>query len=269
MQKRVWLYFNTQADDDNIGTGAPSDPFTNAMYPAENLLGIKPITDNRLKFTFKSIINDASARRDTIVVQLQDDNTHLDVIKNITRAINNTTPTFDGFICIADDLVTKVDGTTVRPEYITDNRQDPGFITSIASISIFNYSRGNGTTNSFTAALAAGVNAGDTQLTQGGYYNVGSDADNKILTLPAPVKGTVVWLDLEDATNKYELMCKTPATTSINGGAGTNYESSIPTATSLVRCICVKGEGSTSGAWICTQWTSAGVESAVEIANAP
>tara|TARA_R100001510_G_C7641688_1_gene199285 strand:+ start:255 stop:1052 length:798 start_codon:yes stop_codon:yes gene_type:complete len=265
MEKNVWLYF-----DDGAGSGAPT------MFHAKDLMSMVPYSDTKLQFVFKSLRNDMSAIHDTIVVNLKDANTHLDVIKNITRNINNTAPTFGGFICIADD------NTTTGPEYITDNRQENGYITGIDSMNIQNTSTNLGASVSTTYVPSlAGV-----ALPQGGYYTINSTNDNHIIILPKPVVGTVVYLNsYSENTNKYELRTNDPVKVGINDGVGANAESEIATNVALVKCECVSAgiqNGSNNGGyqyiendatfgfgnWVCTQYTDAGVVSTLTAASA-
>ena len=275
MDKNVWLYFNREADDDNIGLGTDHD---NVMFNAKNLVAMTPRTDTTLDFVFKSMLNDSDAHHDFIQVQLKDDNTHLDVIKNLTRAINNTSPSFDGFINVADVLTTKVDGTTVTPKFITDNRQENGYIVGVTKVAIGWLSCGDrdktilpsnpAATDGYFMAAAEETPANT--LLQGGFYNVKSGNADHVIVLPPPTLGTVVYLNCSDDSTGFELRAYNQATQLINGGGGTNDDESAVGATiDLVRCVCLQGRGGAlTGKWICTQYTNAGVESAVEVADA-
>lgn len=271
MEKNVWLYFDGETTTGTIGDS------TNVMFKAEDLLSMVPFTDTKLQFVFKSLRNDLSATHDTVVVNLKEANTHLDVIKNITRNINNTSPTFGGFICIADD------NTTTGPEYITDNRQENGFITSVDSISLASESDNiNAGSTSITAS------SGGVSIPQGGYYHVNSANDDHIIILPKPVIGTVVYLNsYGENSQAYELRTNDPDKVGINDGTGANAESQIATNVALVRCQCVSAGVANGGAisdqtglryiqgdatfgfgnWVCTQYTDAGVVSAVTAAS--
>lgn len=65
---------------------------------------------------------------------------------------------------------------------------------------------------------------------------VTSDDANKVVTLPAPVPGSIIVL-LNGATG-YELRSSAPATVAINGGSGANAESAVAASTAVV-LICV------------------------------
>ena len=270
MEKNVWLYFNTEPDDDNVLEGGD---YVNGMWPAKDLVGMTPYGDEYISFLFKSMINDSSARLDRVIVTTKTPNVQLDIIKNLTRQINNTSPTFNGFLCVADELTTKVDGTTVEPKFITDNRQDPGQISGINKLELSWLSCGdqerdpgwvNPTGNYITAA------AGETALIhQGGFYNVKSANANHIIILPPTRLGTVVWLNCFNDGAGFELRAYHQENQKINeNSSADDEESAIPANTDLVRCICIQGSGGAlPGKWICTSWRNDGVEGAVEAAN--
>lgn len=85
-----------------------------------------------------------------------------------------------------------------------------------------------------------------------------SDDANKIITLPAPVVGK--WIRLRNGATGYELRTNAPASVSINGGSGANAESAIG---ANVRTVC---GCDTATAWVCTNFSTAGVVSATEVA---
>ena len=87
-----------------------------------------------------------------------------------------------------------------------------------------------------------------------------SDA-NKIIVLPTPTPGNIVWLLTAADSTGFELRSNNPATVAINGGTGANAESAIASTTTLVRCVCVS-----STAWICSYWDADGDEAKVEAA---
>ena len=128
MEKNVWLYFNTEADDDSVGAS------TNCCFPAKNLVGMVPQAAGVLQLQFKSMRNHTSAATDTVLLTLSANNVHLDVMKGILRAINDTRPTFGGFKVIADDLTTIVGGAagSATAEYLAS--QETGSIVPQAVI---------------------------------------------------------------------------------------------------------------------------------------
>lgn len=90
------------------------------------------------------------------------------------------------------------------------------------------------------------------------FVQVTSANANNIITLPTPTPGTIVRL-LNGATG-YELRTSTPASVAINGGTGAAAESAIG-ANVYVEAMCVSPT-----AWIARQYTTAGVQSATEVA---
>tara|TARA_Y100000361_G_scaffold137197_1_gene138435 strand:- start:450 stop:1205 length:756 start_codon:yes stop_codon:yes gene_type:complete len=234
MEKNSWLYFNTEADDDNVGAS------TNCCFPAKNLVGMTPTADGTLTLNFKSMKNVSSAATDTVALTLGSANTHLDVMKTITRAINNTRPTFDGFVTVADDLTTIVGGAagTATTEYVTSGSQETGTISACGTIDIAV------ATNSSITATADGTGTGT--VPGGGFYTTDSANADHIVILPAPVPGTVVYLNSIGETGQaYELRTSDPSTITLNN-VGSSAEESVVAATDvLVVAICLS-----TTAWI-------------------
>ena len=83
---------------------------------------------------------------------------------------------------------------------------------------------------------------------------VTSDDANKVITLPAPVPGTVVIL-INGGTG-YELRSSAPATVAINGGTGANAESAVAASTAIV-AICTSAT-----AWLAFSVVTTTVETA-------
>lgn len=111
-------------------------------------------------------------------------------------------------------------------------------------------------------ATATGATTGTISdpVTDHVFVTVTSDDANKIIILPAPVIGTIV--DLRNGATGYELRSSAPATVAINGGAAANAESAIG-ANVLTVCRC-----DTLTTWVCTNYSTAGVVSATEVAAA-
>lgn len=89
---------------------------------------------------------------------------------------------------------------------------------------------------------------------------VTSDDANKVLTLPTPTPGNIVWI-LPNSTG-YELRSSDPATIAINGGTGSNAESAVG-ANYLVRCVCCSAT-----TWVCSTFSTDGTEAKLEAAAA-
>jgi len=170
MSKNVWLYFGTSS--------------RTLMIPASRLRGMHPDGDGTLELTFDSIVNTINTPADKASLNLFEDNTHLDVMKAITRAMHNETPTFNGFITIADD-------TTQlgfhEPEYLTDrDGTEVGTVVSINSLTIQ-----DPTVGVLTATTAASYAAG-TLTPRAGFWYILSDNASKVVHLPACYLGARV-----------------------------------------------------------------------------
>ena len=232
MEKNVWLYFNTEANDDNVSATS------NCCFPAKNLVGMTPTGNSVTTLQFKSMKNVTAAATDTVALNLGTANTHLDVMKTITRAINNTRPTFDGFVTVADDLTTIVGGAagTATTEYLSG--QEAGQIATCGAIDVAVAS------NSAITATSDGTTTGT--VPGGGFYTTDSANANHIVILPAPVPGTMVYLNSIGETGQaYELRTSAPGTVLLNNVGGGTEESVIAATDVLVQAICVS-----TTAWI-------------------
>jgi hypothetical protein len=85
-----------------------------------------------------------------------------------------------------------------------------------------------------------------------------NDDANKIIILPTPTPGKIVWITPEDTG--YELRSSTPASVAINGGTGAAAESAVG-ANVAVRCVCM-----TATTWICSTFAADGTEAKLEAA---
>lgn len=121
-----YLYFRSEVDEDNQGgVGAVSGGGSTLLVPASKLLGMQPTSATNLRLTFESVKN---ANPSGNFRQVTNDFVDLTVTTRtasivaeaILTKINGGTHT-DGFIVIADDTVTLVDGTTKLGEYIHAN----------------------------------------------------------------------------------------------------------------------------------------------------
>ena len=248
MEKNVWLYFNTEADDDNV-----SDT-SNIMFPAKNISGITPYLDGRIMLMFNSLRNTTSATKDWVHLHLKDNNTHIDVMKGVVRASNNQHPGFGGFLCVADDLTTVVGGSEdlSLPEYLLPQT---GRIASCGSISIAQ--RTMQTVTATSDGLLTGA------IPQGGTWTVTSSNADYIVTLPSAVKGRVVYLLCADAIG-FELAAADPGVGGerINGITGSGTESAINTNVDFIIARCIKTDY-----WQVHQYTGVGDFDHVPIAD--
>tara|TARA_R110000744_G_C19307962_1_gene556433 strand:+ start:57 stop:1001 length:945 start_codon:yes stop_codon:yes gene_type:complete len=121
-----YLYFRSEVDEDNQGgVGAVSGGGSTLLVPASKLLGMQPTSATNLRLTFESVKN---ANPSGNFRQVTNDFVDLTVATKtasivaeaILIKINGGTHN-DGFIVVADDTVTLVDGTTKLGEYIHPN----------------------------------------------------------------------------------------------------------------------------------------------------
>ena len=102
--KSAWLYFNTEANSDNIGVA------TNVCFRADDIISMGPTGDGVLTIYYKPLVNQGNATdpageilTDRVDINLTTNNTHFAVMELLIHNINNTRPTFDGWIDVADD----------------------------------------------------------------------------------------------------------------------------------------------------------------------
>lgn len=114
---KKYLFFRSEVDEDNVGgVGATTGGGSCLMIAADKLTGMSPTSDVNLRLTFESIKNGAGAGDYGQVVTDYVDltvgaHTHKVVMDAILDGINGN-PHNDGFIVIADDVVTFTDNTT-------------------------------------------------------------------------------------------------------------------------------------------------------------
>tara|TARA_R110002020_G_scaffold463190_1_gene683130 strand:- start:404 stop:1339 length:936 start_codon:yes stop_codon:yes gene_type:complete len=108
--KSSWLYFNTEADSDSIGVG------TNVCFRADDIISMGPTGDGILTIYYKPVHSRGSLGRggevhtDKVDINLATNHTHFALMEILTRHINNTRPTFTGWIDVADDHTIIVGG---------------------------------------------------------------------------------------------------------------------------------------------------------------
>ena len=260
MNKNVWLYFNSNDDDDNISNN------TNVMFNASKLKSMIPFNASKLSLHFSSLRNKNSSTSDKVVLNEFEDYTHLEISKSIVRAINNNTPTFDGFVCVSDDLQTLVDGSSVQPEQLTDHDgTSTGKIASCESIDLSPL-KGGGLNYGTATIIATDDGSGTGQVTESGSYKIDNDGDvNHIIKLPELVYGYPgMRVELYGINDAYELQAFDPASEQINSVSGAGKSSSIPSTVEKVECFTYGA----SNNWICYQYdTNQGDYETVPIAD--
>ena len=145
-----FLYFRTVADEANDGvTGLKTNSPSSFMFPADTLTAMQPTGATALTMYFKPALltgHSTDSLRDTVVLNVTEGDI-FEVMAKITDAIANPSRGHsDGFVVVADDMVTTdaVTGaspaadTTVSAQYIHPS------ITSCGDITVNNPSGGNG-----------------------------------------------------------------------------------------------------------------------------
>ena len=123
---RKYLYFRTVDDEANDGvTGLKTSTPSSFLFPADSLTAIQPTADATLTLYFKpALANNVGGLRDQVDLTINEGD-HYEVMSAITDAIANPARGHsDGFIVIADDVVTTdsavtaLDNLAVLPQYI-------------------------------------------------------------------------------------------------------------------------------------------------------
>jgi len=218
------------------------------MIPASRLRGMHPFGDGRLLLSFNSIVNTINTPPDKVVLNLFEDNTHLDVMKAISRAIHNQTPTFGGFVTVADDSTSSGGGYDTGffhvPEYLTDHDgTENGRIVSINSLLIQDATKGN-----LTATTAAAW-ANGTETPRAGVWIVSSDNAAKVIHLPPCHTGARV----EYLCSGSGFKLRAEVTSDYINGATGEVEEVCPAGISRVRAY-----GMTGTTWMIEKISTAG-----------
>ena len=126
-----FLYFRTVADEANDGvTGLKTNNPSSFMFPADTLTAMQPTADAILTLYFKpALVNDnkPGSLRDTVNLNVKEGD-HFEVMDAITSAINES-PHSDGFVVIADDVVT-VDALSGASGPAADSKIPPVYVSS-------------------------------------------------------------------------------------------------------------------------------------------
>lgn len=155
MKTKKWLYFATQADEANLD-GADDA----ACLPADNLVSISPTANNRVTMYFKAVgNNDPLGAYDNVVLETIVGDA-FEVANELVKFINGN-PHSDGFITIADDVVTQDPGdATISAVYAHPS------ITGVNAINVTTiFAYGNSSLNSLSKPWGVGtiaVQPGDT-----------------------------------------------------------------------------------------------------------
>ncbi len=130
-----YLYFRTQADEDNDDDSADS-----ALFPLSNLMGIHVTAAAAITLFFKPQIRNVSdgqdgnvANNDSVVLNVTE-GTAFEVMRDLVQHFNGG-PHNDGFLVVADDMATLLDDTTRDAVYLVDNVTSCGAISIAAALS--------------------------------------------------------------------------------------------------------------------------------------
>ena len=145
-----FLYFRTVADEANDGvTGLNTNIPSSFLFPADSLTAMQPTADAVLTLYFKPALannNSASPLRDTVDLNVNEGD-HFEVMSKITDAIANPARGHsDGFIVIADDVVTTdaVAGASPAADSVVAAQYIHNSITSCGAITVQSPSAGYG-----------------------------------------------------------------------------------------------------------------------------
>jgi hypothetical protein len=135
-----FLYFRTVADEANDGvTGLKTSTPSSFMFPADTLTAMQPTADAAITLYFKPALqsaNPSSSLRDTVVLNVTAGKT-FEVMSAITDAIANPARGHsDGFIVIADDMVTTDSATAALANLAVNARYAHSSITSCGAIKV-------------------------------------------------------------------------------------------------------------------------------------
>ena len=115
-----------------------------------------------------------------------------------------------------------------------------------------------------TADTTAG--AGDSAIAAGtSWVTVTSSVATKIIELPTPVLGNIIWMQEDSGQNGYEIRCADPANQFLNNVTGAGIELAVA-ADTVVQCVC--NEGGATGGWIVTKYDNVGTPSSGGTAGA-
>ena len=128
MKIENWLYFRNVTDEDNDDgdTGSTGLSATSLCIPASSIGQITPYSDTAVRISFESVALDDHPQvgrgnrnkgRDNVILNTTQGKT-AEVIKALVEAIAGTSKSNDGFIVIADDVVTNTANESVAARYL-------------------------------------------------------------------------------------------------------------------------------------------------------
>lgn len=135
--KTSWLYFNTETDNDNIGVSS------NVCFRADDIVSMGPTTDNELTIYFKSLRNRSGnsgsnnvdeVTTDLVTIRLVTNHTHFALMEVLCMHMNNTRPTFGGFVDVIDDHTVIVGGAAGSRTLATGLTKPDGVASKISPL---------------------------------------------------------------------------------------------------------------------------------------
>jgi len=145
-----FLYFRTVDDEANDGvTGLKTNSPSSFMFPADTLTAMQPTGATALTMYFKPALltgHSTDSLRDTVVLNVTEGDI-FEVMAKITDAIANPSRGHsNGFIVVADDMVTTdaVAGASPAADTAVSARYIHSSITNCGAITVNNPSGGNG-----------------------------------------------------------------------------------------------------------------------------
>lgn len=123
-----------------------------------------------------------------------------------------------------------------------------------------------GLQNSGVARTAQTTAGGDGVVAAGtSWVIVTSSVATKIVTLPTPVLGNIIWFQEDSGQNGYEIACAVPTNQYLNNAKGSTHEMAVA-ADTVIQCVC--NEGGATGGWICAKWSNVGAPTSAGAADA-
>ena len=145
---RKFLYFRTVDDEANDGvTGLKTNNPSSFMFDADNLTAMQPTADAILTLYFKPALAHNkydTGLRDTVNLNVNEGD-HFEVMSTITDAIANPARGHsDGFIVIADDVITTDSATTALNDLAVTGQYIHSSISACGTITVQSPSAGIG-----------------------------------------------------------------------------------------------------------------------------
>jgi hypothetical protein len=215
--KSAWLYFNTEADSDNIGLTS------NVCFRADDIVSMGPTGDGILTIYYLPVraratsVKGGEVHTDKVDINLATNHTHFALMEILTHHMNNTRPTFTGWIDVADDHTQIVGGGAGSRTFASGLTTPIGVASKISdliatcgTITIGDSGTGThdnelpdiGTNNGTLAIVSAGA------LTPGRHYTNALTATSAF-TMPDPAAGskgdviTMIYIDNIGNTNEH------------------------------------------------------------------